>query len=74
MSVSSPFLGAGHATFLTLAVCPASAKESIESTDVQDICHITQSSEPLAAEGDAISMVKITHCEICEKVDKEGES
>src|SRR5947209_16022898 len=72
MSLSSPFLGAGHATFLTLAVCPASAKESIESTDAQDICQITQSSEPRAAEGGAISMVKITHCEVCEKVDKGG--
>jgi hypothetical protein len=41
---------------------------------VQDICQITQSSEPLAAERGAISMVKITHCEICEKVDKKGES
>jgi hypothetical protein len=63
-----------QASFLALAVCPASAKESIGLTDVQYICQITQSSEPLTAEGGAISMVKITHCEICEKVDKEGES
>ena len=40
---------------------------------MQDIGQITQSSEPLAAEGGAISMVKITHCEICEKLAKEGE-
>jgi hypothetical protein len=47
--------------------------ESIGSTDAQNIRQITQSLELLEAEGGAVFVVKITHCEICEKLYKEGE-